>query len=77
MPRGGSRPGSGRPREGYEGRELYVALTPQGWKRLEAFLEVIGRVRGERYRARLLGILLIRGAEVVAEGLRKSGRMRR
>ncbi len=53
-----------------------MALTPQGWKRLEALMEVIARGRGERYRSRILGLLLLQGAEEVVRGLRQSGRLK-
>lgn len=72
MARGGPRPGSGRPREGYEGRDLYVSLTPNGWRRVERALEVL-RMRYP-YRSRLLGLLLLEGAEVLVQRVKAQKR---
>lgn len=75
MPRGGPRPGAGRPREGYQGRQVYVSLTPRGWEELGRLLSAIQAVDGRRP-SRLLGLVFLEGARAVYEGLRKSGRLR-
>lgn len=75
MPRGGYRPGAGRPREGYQGKQVYVSLTPRGWEELERLVSAIRWVDGRRS-SRLMGLLLLEGARVVYEGLRRSGRLR-
>lgn len=70
MPRGGPRPGAGRPKEGYQGRDLYVSMTPNGWRRLERLLEAL---RGRYpYRARLLGLILLEGAEALHERVKQA-----
>jgi hypothetical protein len=75
MPRGGPRPGAGRPKEGFVGRQIYVSLTPRGWEELGRLLSVVQSVDGRRP-SRLLGLVLLEGARAVYEGLRKSGRLR-
>lgn len=75
MPRGGYRPGAGRPREGYQGKQVYVSLSPRGWEELERLVSAIQAVDGRRP-SRLLGLLLLEGARAVYEGLRRSGRLR-
>lgn len=67
MPRGGRRPGAGRPREPYEARTLYVSLSADKWARLERDLERLWPYLGPRYRyrARILGLVLLEGLEAL------------
>ncbi|MFN4073755.1 MAG: hypothetical protein ACK4G4_10150 [Thermus sp.] len=59
MPRGGRRPGAGRPPEGVEGRVLRITLTPEDWARVEAS---IGRLEEASIpRSRIFGHLLLAG----------------
>lgn len=75
MPRGGYRPGAGRPREGFQGRQVYVSLSPRGWEEFGRLVSAIQAVDGRRP-SRLLGLLLLEGARSVYNGLKKSGRLR-
>ena len=61
MARGGRRPGAGRPRQGVEGRVLWISLSPEDWQRVE---EALPQVEGPR--ARALGTLLVAEAEVAS-----------
>lgn len=58
MPRGGPRPGAGRPPEGIRTETVRISLPPEGWAKVEAFL---ARVPGPQSRA--LGHLLLLGVE--------------
>ena len=58
MPRGGPRPGAGRPPEGIRTETVRISLPPEGWAKVEAFL---ARVPGPQSRA--LGALLLLGVE--------------
>ena len=52
-----------------------MSLTPRGWEELERLVSAIRWVDGRRS-SRLMGLLLLEGARVVYEGLRRSGRLR-
>ena len=52
-----------------------MSLTPRGWEELERLVSAIRWVDGRRF-SRLMGLLLLEGARVVYEGLRRSGRLR-
>ena len=75
MPRGGSRPGAGRPPEAFVGFQVYVSMTPRA---AEEFAKMLSAIRAvdTRRRSRLMGLILYEGARVVYEGLKRSGRLR-
>ena len=58
MPRGGKRPGTGRPWEGVEGKAVWISLPEGAWAEVEAILGQIGESR-----ARALGELLLLGVK--------------
>ena len=62
MPRGGRRPGAGRPREGVESRTVRITLPMGDWGVVDRTLAEIAEAY-EASQARTLGKLLLLGVE--------------
>ena len=62
MPRGGPRPGAGRPPEGVEGRTVRITLPMGNWGAVDRTLAEIAEAY-EASQARILGKLLLLGVE--------------